>query len=89
METLYNVHQHHFSGAAFLSGRQEFPGYSKIILPDTAPPLFLVLGEGNFLGKREQSLQLVTITKKTAETMRRKSKKEKQKRMVIACCDCD
>lgn len=64
METLYNVRQHRFSGAAFLSGQHEFPGYSKIILPSTAPTLFLVLWEGNFLGKQEQSLQLVTITKK-------------------------
>lgn len=64
METLYNVRQHRFSGAAFISGQQEFPGYSKIILPSTAPTLLMVLWEGNFLGKQEQSLQLVTITKK-------------------------
>lgn len=37
---------------------------AKIILPSTAPTLFMVLWEGNFLGKQEQSLQLVTITKK-------------------------
>lgn len=64
METLHNVSQHYFSGAAFITGQQEFPGYSKIILPSTAPTFFMVLWEGNFLGKQEQSLQLVTITKK-------------------------
>ena len=43
VETLYDVHQYPLCGATFLYGQHRFPGYYKLILPDSGPMLFVVL----------------------------------------------
>lgn len=60
VETLYDVHQHPLCDATFLYGQHGFPGYYNLILPDSALMLFVVLWEGNFVGKEKQTLQHVS-----------------------------